>query len=296
MTNECGIGIRVHDSLAAWQGNPGPSPRGSAHRLSVATQTTTWPFTRPAPQPKAYPSATTSPASWRKLTASTSRPISTGAATNPSCYSIPGRETDLEMRRAPRDLESAGGSSNHPDEEGRSVLTCASVPANAFVARGVVSTRRHECPLPLPAPPGYSVSTRHDTSVHNGGTCDRSRYRSSDAAAADSTPTTHSRRQHRPLPMARRGTAQGPADHGRSNSSGARALPGRRGASSPSRREGRRARTAAGGKHFVGTHKGPRLNLWPDRRDPFMSNTQRVLRTCAHRKGTANERIRARLG
>lgn len=295
MTNECGIGIGVTDSLAPWQENPGLSRRGSAPPSLADTQTITWPSTRRELRPTAFRSAITSHGSWPQRTGSPSRRTCTGTLVIPSCSKPPGRDKGLETERAPRGRGKRGRLAHHPNEEGRSVLAHASVPANALAEREGRSTRLVR-PLPLTLPPGYCVSTRHDMSVHNdGGTCDRSRYRSSDAAAEDATQTTHSRRQHRPLQMARRSPAQGQADHGGSDQSSARAVPGRRGAISSSRGEGRRV-SATGGNYFVGTHKGPRQNLWPDRRDPFMSNTQRVLRTCAHREGTANERIRARLG
>lgn len=68
---------------------------------------------------------------------------------------------------------------------------------------------------------------------------------------------------------------------GRSTRRGSRPLP-------PRTRHDAAVRWTAGGgseHRVVGKHKGPRLNLWPDRRDPFMSNTQRVVTHVRSQRG-----------
>jgi len=303
MTVECGIRIRVHGSLTPWQGNPDPSPRGSARPSSGGTQTTIWPSTRHAPPRKASHSATTSPASWPKHMASTSRPTSTAAATSQSCYSTRGRDPDLEMRRAPRDLESAGGSSNHPDEEGRSVLTCVSVPARAHLSLDEARCLN----LPFATTTRYCVITRDDTSTR-GGRCGCTCSTGSDFAE-DKTAAHQRRRGPRSVHLAIGDTPTRSFGYDHSDPSALGASAGGPGAAQARAREGkavgRRGGSATTSRLEVAEGPHPNLGgsvepLTETKASCGWSASRRFnsaqIDLCTHREGTATERIRARLG
>lgn len=299
MTNECGIRISFLDSLAPWQGNPGGSPRARAHDSWADTQTTIWPSTKLRQPPGRSRSATTSRSSWLQRTGLMSRRTSKRTRISQR-FSRREADDSLKTERAPRGRGKRGRLAHHPNEEGRSVLAHAIVP----VRRRLWTEETRGQGLPFRDSSSYRVITRDDTYTHGG------RGGSTGSDIGENASSAHQRRRgHRGVRVVERDPQRGPDRYNRQDPGSPRASQRGSAASRTSHQKGSRAgrggRSATTSRLAIAEGLHPNLGgsvepltqtkascgCWASRR---FTTAQKLL--CLHREGTANERIRARLG